>query len=125
MVHDPGRILHHELADNPQFGEVLFASSLSHADGSPRTNLLAIVKDLADRLRDTLVRMEGEEYVLHTFGLLNGRHVALRSREDREVRDMALMAFSEWEGMKGGTEGRADVIFALLDEYFARYQEPA
>ena len=121
-VHDLRGIPHLELADDPATRGTLFALKISHADDPPLKDLLAIARDLADRPKDSLVRMEGMGYLLNTLRLSDERHEALLSSEDREVRDMALMTFSARERMKGRTEGRAEgqaeIILAILEERF-------
>ena len=129
-VHDLRGIPHLELADDPATRGMLFALKISHADDPPLKDLLAIARDLADRPKDSLVRMEGMGYLLNTLRLSDERHEALLSSEDREVRDMALMTFSERERTKGRTEGRAEgrtegraegqaeIILAQLEERF-------
>ena len=67
-------------------------------------DLLAIVRDLADRHKDNPVRNEGMRYVLGTLRLSDERHEELLSAEDPEVRDMARMTILERERMKSRTE---------------------
>ena len=117
-VHDLGRILHLELADNPETGGMRFALKLSHAYGPPLTILLAVWKELADCPGDHSVRMEGKGLVLDTPGPSDERQEVLLPAENRDERDIALTAVSKREGMEGRTEGRADVILAIREEPF-------
>ena len=129
-LHDLRRIPRLELADDPATRGSLFALKISHVDDPPLKDLLAIVKDLADRPEDSLVRIEGMGYLLNALRLSDERHEALLSSVDREVRDMALMTFSERERTIGRTEGRAagqaegraegqaEIILAILEERF-------
>ena len=133
-VHDLRWIPRLELADDPATRGVLFSLQFSHADDPPLPDLLAIVRDLADRHKDNLVRKEGMRYVLGTLRLSDERHEELLSAEDPEVRDMARMTILERERMKsrtegreegrtegreqGRTEGRADIFLAILEERF-------
>ena len=117
-VHDLRWIPRLELADDPATRGVLFSLQFSHADDPPLPALLAIVKDLAVRHEDSLLRMEGMRFVLNTLRLSDERYEELLSAEDQEVRDMARMTISERERMKSRTEGRADIILAILEERF-------
>ncbi len=121
-VHDLRRIPYPELADDPATRGVLCELKFSHTEDPPLKDLLAIARDLADRPEESLVRMEGTVYLLNTLRLSDERHEELLSSENREVRDMALMTFSERERMKGRTEGRAEgraeIILAQLEERF-------
>ena len=66
-VHNLGRIPYRDLADDPATRGVLFSLQFFHADDPPLPDLLAIVRDLADRHEDSLVRKEGMRHVLDTL----------------------------------------------------------